>query len=459
MSRLICVSNRIPTGPNPSGGLVVALADVLAATGGVWVGFGGQTRDAPSDALTEIEGGPFRRLSFDLSEQELQGYYAGHSNSVLWPILHARADLMEIGSGHLSVYKSVNRRIARMLAGILKPDDRIWVHDFHLIPLAYELRVLGFENPIGFFLHTPFPAPFDMAALPNAFEVCTWLMHYDLIGLQSERDVRKFHASLTAEAEAEPDGRFHMRLGQRRVCVRAFPIAIDTAEFQKLAAEQFERLPPGIVKKDRRLLIGVDRLDYSKGLPQRFKAFATFLAQNEDWHRHVSLLQISPPTREGVKAYDTIREETETLAGRINGAYADLGWAPLRYIHRPIARETLAGLFRAAHVGLVTPLMDGMNLVAKEYIAAQDPDDPGVLILSQFAGAAEQMDEALIVNPHDTEQVAATILTALTMSAGERRRRYEQLMQGLTNRDVHWWSKAFLSSLDATRSGDGKAVA
>jgi trehalose 6-phosphate synthase len=451
MPRLICVSNRIPLGDGSSGGLVVALADVLAETGGLWVGSSGEEVAEPADTLREIPNGDFRRLAFDLTEAESQGYYAGHSNSVLWPILHARADLMEIEEGDLGTYKAVNRRIARMLMAELKPEDLVWVHDFHLIPLAYELRVLGAKNRIGFFLHTPFPAPFDMDALPDSAETCMWLMHYDLVGLQSHRDVRKFRASMTSVIEAEPLGEDGMRLGDKAVRVGAFPISIDTRDFQALAAEQADKLPPGIAKADRALIIGVDRLDYSKGIPQRFRAFATFLQKHEDWHRHVSLLQISPPTREGVKAYDVIREETETLSGRINGAYSDLGWVPIRYIHRSVQRETLAGLYRTAQVGLVTPLMDGMNLVAKEFVAAQDPKDPGVLILSQFAGAAEQMEEALIVNPHNTEEVSAAMLTALSMPLSERQRRYEVLMEGLLAQDVHWWSRTFLDALKEPR--------
>ncbi len=452
MGRLIAVSNRLPTGPNPTGGLVVALSDVLAGSGGLWVGWGGDIAEAPADRLADLGEGPFRRLAFDLTAAEVEGYYLGHANSVLWPVLHGRTDLMQIASGHLMAYKAVNGRLARMLAALVEPDDLLWVHDFHLLPLAWELRALGVENRIGLFLHTPFPAPFDLAALPNAAETCDWLMRYDLVGLQTAADLRKFRAALAAVAGADTsdDGGL-VRLGRQTTRAAALPIAIDTAGFAALAEAEFGRLPPGVVKSERALIIGVDRLDYSKGLPQRFRAFAEFLARNEDWHRHVSLLQISPPTREGVAAYDAIREETEVLAGRINGAYADITWAPLRYIHRQIPRATLAGLYRAARVGLVTPLMDGMNLVAKEYVAAQDPADPGVLILSQFAGAAEQMEDALIVNPHDVEQVARAIRTALTMPPRERHRRYERLMAGLLAQDVHGWSAAFLQALGGPR--------
>ncbi|MFD2172927.1 alpha,alpha-trehalose-phosphate synthase (UDP-forming) [Rhodobacter lacus] len=447
MGRLICLSNRIPTGASPSGGLVVALGDALEQAGGIWIGTSGELCDAPSDALREIEGGPFRRLCFDLTEEEQQNYYAGYANSVLWPLFHGRTDLMDIHQEYLAAYKRVNRRLARMLVPMLEPEDRIWVHDFHLLALAYELRVMGVTNRIGFFLHTPFPGPLAMQALPNGREICQWLAGFDLIGLQAERDVRACLASMVEIGEAIDLGSGYLHLGQRQSRVAAFPIAINAREFMDLAEEQFQKLPEGIVKTRRRLMIGVDRLDYSKGVPQRFRAFGEFLSRHEEWHRHVSLLQISPPTREGVQAYDQIREETEHLSGQINGTFADIQWAPIRFINRAIPREVLAGLYRAAHVGLVTPLMDGMNLVAKEFIAAQNPEDPGVLVLSQFAGAAEQMGQALIVNPHDTEQMATAILTALAMSQSERRERYQALIEVLLTQDVRWWSENFLREL------------
>ncbi|MPQ94365.1 MULTISPECIES: trehalose-6-phosphate synthase [unclassified Thioclava] len=447
MGRLICISNRIPTGANPSGGLVVALGDVLEETGGIWIGTSGEIADTPAAELREIEGGPFRRYCFDLTQEEQDNYYAGYSNSVLWPLFHGRADLMDIHQEYLGVYKQVNRRIAKLVAPFLKPDDRIWVQDYHLLPLAYELRLMGVTNPIGFFLHTPFPGPTAMQALPNGREVCQWIANYDLVGLQAERDVRACLHSMIEIADASNLGAGYVHLSPRQCRIAAFPISIDAREFQELAEAEFDKLPAGIVKDHRRLMIGVDRLDYSKGVPHRFRAFGEFLERHEDWHRYVSLLQISPPTREGVQAYDDIREETEHLSGRINGQFADIQWVPIRFINRAVPREVLAGLYRASHVALVTPLMDGMNLVAKEFIAAQNPDDPGVLMLSQFAGAAEQMDAALMVNPHDPEQVATSMLTALMMSRGERRERYRSLMTGLTTYDVHWWSKSFLDAL------------
>ena len=448
MGRLICISNRIPTGANPSGGLVVALADVLTRTGGIWIGSSGEISDTPEEALRPIEGGPFRRLCFDLTPEEQDNYYAGYSNSVLWPLFHDRADLLELRGEYYDAYRGVNRRVARMIRAILEPDDRIWVHDFHLLPMAYELRNLGVQNRIGFFLHTPFPTPLGLQALPQWSELCRWMMQFDLVGLQAERDVANCVAGLTQIGGAVESAPGRLALDGASTRIAAFPIGIDVQDFAALAEQEFPKLPAGIVKPERQMMIGVDRLDYSKGLPQRFRAFGIFLSRHEEWHRHVSLLQISPPTREGVKAYDDIRDELEHLAGKINGAYADITWAPIRYIHRPIPREMLAGLFRAAHVGLVTPLMDGMNLVAKEFVAAQNPDDPGVLVLSRFAGAAEQMTEALLVNPHDDEQMASTMMTALCMPRSERRQRHRALLEGIERQDVHWWSGSFLDALE-----------
>ena len=447
MGRLICLSNRIPLGPNPSGGLVIALGDALTEQGGIWIGTSGELVEKPDNTLREVEGGAFRRMCFDLSPDEQANYYDGYANSVLWPLFHGRTDLLDIRGEYLSSYKEVNRRLAKMLMTLIEPDDRIWVHDFHLLPLAYDLRQLGATNRIGFFLHTPFPTALALQALPNGAEVCQWLAHYELVGLQAERDVRNcVDAMVQVGGATELAGGF-VHLAPRQSRIAAFPIAIDATDFADLAEAEFRKLPPGIVKSDRSLMIGVDRLDYTKGVPQRFRAFGEFLQRHEDWHRHVSLLQISPPTREGVAAYDDIRDETEHLSGHINGTFADITWVPVRFINRPVPREILAGLYRASHIGLVTPLMDGMNLVAKEFVAAQNPDDPGVLILSQFAGAAEQMGDALIVNPHDHEQMATAMMTALAMPRSERKRRHAALMEVLTRQDVHWWSRGFLTAL------------
>ncbi|SNR55156.1 trehalose-6-phosphate synthase [Paracoccus sediminis] len=446
MGRLVAISNRIPLGDNPSGGLVVALDDALRSSGGLWVGFSGETAEAPADDLTFHDGAAFQRASFDLTPEDHDTYYLGYSNSVLWPVCHGRADLMRILPEYLDGYRRVNERIARMLVPHLRPGDRIWVQDYQLFPLAQELRRLGVTAPIGHFLHIPFPGPTDCATLPNPAELFDWLSHYDLVGFQAQRDLDNFAASARSLSDLEQlsDNRF--RVAERDMRAGVFPIGID--------AQAFLAEAEGAREEDRmrsltgaQIMIGVDRLDYSKGIPQRFRAFQALLEGDPSLTEKVMLLQIAPPTRESVDAYQQIREETEHLAGRINGQFATVNWTPIRFIHRPIPRNELAGLYRQARIGLVTPLADGMNLVAKEYVAAQDPADPGVLILSRFAGAAEAMTEALIINPHDPGELAQAMHQAIAMPLDERRSRHAALLRGVVEQDVGWWSKTYLDAL------------
>lgn len=446
MSRLVCVSNRLPLGANPSGGLVVALESALTDSGGLWVGYRGEVSETTSDSLTDLPGAPFERAAFDLTPAEYEGYYCGYANSELWPIFHGRADLCEIRPDHLEIYRSVNRKIAQQLAPRLQSDDRVWVQDFHLLPLAQELRGLGVEVPIGLFLHIPFPDVHNLSALSNGAEVIDWLSRFDLVGMQADRDVLSFLDCAWQLGSLEDFGKGRLKVNGRPMRIASCPIGIDAADFAEAArnAAPEDRLR-SLTGAD--LMIGVDRLDYSKGIPQRFRAFQTLLEHHEELHEKISFLQIAPPTREDISAYQVIREETEHLAGRINGQFATINWTPIRYIHRPLPRDTLAGLYRQAQIGLVTPLADGMNLVAKEYVAAQDPEDPGVLILSRFAGAAEQMGEALIINPHDAWEVAQAMAQALHMPLEERKRRWERLMNVVETQDVRWWSKRFLAGL------------
>lgn len=451
--RLVVVSNRLPLGPNPSGGLVVALRDAFDEAGGIWVGTSGRQSETPKTRFDSHPGLPFDRLSFDLTKTEYEHYYLGYSNSVLWPLFHGRADLMETRSRFLADYRAVNARLAQMLAGVVHRDDVIWVQDYHLLPLAQALRATGVSNRIGFFLHIPFPALYDIMALPNSEEFIGWLAAYDLVGLQARRDVARLLEAFRSRPDVElmPDG--SAKLGEQRVEARSFPIGIDAAAFAREAAKAFEVQPRVPLEPGERLIIGVDRLDYSKGIPNRFKAFRRLLEVHPELNGLVSLLQIAPPTREEVAAYQDIRSELEQLSGQINGAYADLTWTPIRYIHRAVPRARLAGLYRQAAVGLVTPLADGMNLVAKEYVAAQNIEDPGVLVLSDFAGAAEQMEDALLVNPFDLDQVAEALARALKMPKGERRARHEALMEGLLTQDITWWSRKYLAALRGVPRG------
>jgi trehalose 6-phosphate synthase len=386
----------------------------------------------------------------DLSQADHDAFYLGYSNGVLWPVFHYRLDLADFDAGYINGYRRVNQLFARKLMPLLKPDDVIWVHDYHLIPLAAELRALGCEQRIGFFLHIPLPPPLILAAIPGHDWLVRALFAYDLLGFQSGADLNHFARYVETEAHAVPVEEGRWRAFGRTVHAGAYPIGIDVQEFTQLtqsaeAVEMYERMKNEYSR--RRLLVGVDRLDYSKGLPHRMRAFREFLEKNPDLRSSATLIQIASPSREDVSAYGDILHELESLCGSINGNFGELDWMPVRYIHRTVARARLPGLYRASRVGLVTPLRDGMNLVAKEYVTAQNEEDPGVLVLSRFAGAAEQLPEALLVNPYDTEGTAAAILLALQMPLEERRNRHQAMMQTIRRYDVHWWCDSFLNAL------------
>ncbi|ETW12696.1 alpha,alpha-trehalose-phosphate synthase [Roseivivax marinus] len=445
--KLVVVSNRIPTGAPSSGGLVVALHDALTRSGGVWVGAHPDQDAGDPESLTEIASGDYDRLAFHLSEDDYENYYLGFANSVLWPLCHGRVDLVEISRAYEAAYLGVNARVARLLAPRIGPDDMVWIHDYHFLPLAVELRRLGVTARIGFFLHIPFPPLSALSTLPTPGDFAAWLSAFDLVGLQTRRDtaacLEMFRADPRAEFMTDGTVKFH----DRTVSVRSFPIGIDADSFAEAARAPDPEAELG-VDTGADLVIGVDRLDYSKGLPNRFRAFGAFLdgRAGSDAPR-ASLLQIAPPTRERVAAYRAIRTELEEISGRLNGAHSELDWTPIRYIHRGVERSTLARLYRRARACLVTSLADGMNLVAKEYVAAQDPENPGVLILSRFAGAAEDMTEALLVNPYDIDEMAAAIETALTMPIEERRRRHAHSLRVVRDTHVTRWAQSVLGCL------------
>ena len=457
--RLVVVSNRVGDPRKPAaGGLAVALGDALASSGGVWFGWSGKIVEggaAGEGELHEQRSGAVRLVTIDLSREDHDAYYTGYSNQALWPAFHYRLDLADFGAGFFAGYQRVNRLFARKLAAQLRPDDVIWVHDYHLIPLAAELRALGCRQRIGFFLHIPLPPPPILAAIPGH----EWLMRsffaYDLVGLQTRADADHFARFVQEEANAQPLGDGGFEAMGRRVIARAFPISIDVDEFQRLAETPESRETETMLKQQyshRRLLVGIDRLDYSKGLPRRFKAFRELLDNYPENRNSATLIQIASPTRESVDAYAELRHTLEGLAGEINGTYGELDWMPIRYMHRTWARRRLPGLYRCAKVALVTPLRDGMNLVAKEYVAMQDESDPGVLVLSRFAGAAEQMREALLVNPYDIPATAQAIQRALQMPLAERRIRHAALIAQIREHDVHAWRSDFLGALAAVQA-------
>ncbi|MDB5943440.1 MAG: putative trehalose-6-phosphate synthase, Glycosyltransferase Family 20 [Ramlibacter sp.] len=462
MARLVVVSNRLADPrKTAAGGLAVALADVLNSTGGLWFGWSGKVIEAeqggaPGEGQVHVhQAGSVKLVTVDLSREDHDAYYVGYSNGVLWPVFHYRLDLADFDAGYIDGYRRVNQLFARKLLPLLQPDDIIWVHDYHLIPFAAELRALGCANRIGFFLHIPLPPPLILAAIPGHDWLIRALFSYDLLGFQSKADLAHFTAYAQTEAHAQHVGDGRWRAFNRTVQASAFPIGIDVEEFEALtqapeAREMYERMKNEYSR--RKLLVGVDRLDYSKGLPQRMRAFRELLNSYPDTRKSATLIQIASPSREDVSAYNDILHELESLCGSINGNFGELDWMPVRYMHRTVARARLPGLYRASRVALVTPLRDGMNLVAKEFITAQDPADPGVLVLSRFAGAAEQLREALLVNPYDTAGTAAAIHLALQMPLEERRVRHQALMQNIRRYDVHWWCDSFLDSLAEARS-------
>ena len=462
MGRLVVVSNRIADPrKTAAGGLAVALSDVLQKTGGLWFGWSGKIVE-PAEGGRAGEGevhtqqaGPVKLVTVDLSREDHDAYYLGYSNGVLWPVFHYRLDLADFDAGYIAGYRRVNQLFARKLMPLLRDDDVIWVHDYHLIPLAGELRALGCTNRIGFFLHIPLPPPLILAAIPGHDWLMRAMFSYDLLGFQSEADFTHFARYVEAEARAQEVEPGRWRGFGRTVNAGAFPIGIDVDEFTALAEAPEGREMCDRMRREysrRKLLVGVDRLDYSKGLPHRMRAFREMLQKYPETHNSATLIQIASPSREDVSAYNDILHELESLCGSINGNFGELDWMPVRYIHRTVARARLPGLYRASRVALVTPLRDGMNLVAKEFVAAQDPADPGVLVLSRFAGAAEQMKEALLVNPYDTEATANAIHLALQMPLEERQQRHRALLATIRRYDVRWWCDSFLATLARTHA-------
>jgi trehalose 6-phosphate synthase len=456
--RLIVVSNRVaipdPEGPRLAGGLAVAVNAALKRREGIWFGWSGKISEEGAGLDTEVV--QRRRRTFitlDLSPTDYQEYYNGFANRVLWPILHYRVDLAEFTNVELSGYLRVNARFAEALTRFIQPDDWIWVHDYHLLPLAKELRARGHLNPIGFFLHIPCPPSDILLALPQPAETMGALTHYDLVGTQTEHDADNLRHYFEQQGGVLGRDRTHFDIEGRRVQVRSFPVSIATRVYARTARSAIRSDFASEMRdslNSRKLILGVDRLDYSKGIPHRIQGFGQFLDAYPEWRHHVTYLQVTPTSRSEVPEYSDINQTVNTLVGQINGRYGEPAWTPIRYVNRAYSRASLAALYRMARVGLVTPLRDGMNLVAKEYVAAQDPDDPGVLVLSQFAGAAEELDGAILVNPHETEAMAAAIDTALRMPLAERQQRHRRMFSHLAANDIDRWAENFLAALSET---------
>ena len=455
MSRLVCVSNRItlPRKTAAAGGLAVGVLSAMRHRGGLWFGWGGEATDhEPDDPDLHVRGG-ITYATVDLRKRDLEDYYNGFANGVLWPLFHYLLRDFNYTRARHEAYENVNRMFAQKLLPLLGADDVIWVHDFHLIPLASRLRELGVRQPIGFFLHIPFPHIEMLRVLPTYAELLRDLVNYDVVGFQTEGDLRSFQSGIAHlfGHESLRDDR-HVVVGDRNVVADVFPIGVDVETVQIEAAEAeaselVKRMSESLV--GRKLMIGVDRLDYSKGLVQRFTAYQQLLESFPDNRNRITYIQIAPLSRSDVRAYAEIRRSLEQEAGRTNGRFADADWTPIRYLNRNYPHETLMGFLRAANVGLVTPVRDGMNLVAKEFVVAQRDTDPGVLILSTMAGAARELTAALQVNPYDTLGVAHAMQAALSMPLPERRDRYASMMEVLKRNDIHAWSNRFVAALEA----------
>ncbi len=451
--RVIVVSNRVglpSEGKARAGGLEVVMRSFIKRNRGIWFGWSGQIAQRGDEHVRTVERGGVTYITTDLNRADYQEYYNGFANRMLWPILHYRLDLVEFSNRDMGGYLRVNEKFADILHRFIKPDDVIWVQDYHLMPLAKALRERGHRNRIGFFLHIPFPPPEVLATLPKHERSIYPLCHYDLVGFQTEGDANNFAKYLIHQFRVPSrDGRT-FNVNNRTVRVGAFPVGVETAEFERLARRSARIADVAEVQAsiaDRPMIIGVDRLDYSKGLDVRMRAYEHFLGTHSHWRGKVTYLQITPRSRSEIKEYADMERRVRETVGRVNGHYGEAAWTPIRYVNRTYSRTLLAGLYRCSRVCLVTPLRDGMNLVAKEYVAAQAPENPGALVLSQFAGAAVECSSALLVNPYDQEAVAAAIDQALSMPLDERKARHRDMITKLAANDIKDWGERFLLAL------------
>ncbi|HTP92098.1 MAG TPA: trehalose-6-phosphate synthase [Xanthobacteraceae bacterium] len=462
---LVVVSNRVARTQSSepmTGGLASALLPVVRDTGAIWIGSSGRVRDdSHKESFAEIEAlGAGAVATVDMPATHYRGYYEGFANSALWPALHSRPDLIRVTEEDYKSYRAINAFMARALLRFAQPETTYWVQDYHFLTLAVELRKLGINQPTGFFLHTPWSGRTTMLSVPHHRELFPAMLAYDLIGFQTDDDRQNFEEYLRHELGLSVlNGIVASEFGRTRLAT--FPIGIDVDDFAARALRASTRPDVSRLRTSLqgKLALGVDRLDYSKGITNRMQAFDKVLQAEPGWARRISLLQIAVPSRGRIPAYGELKKEIATLVGEINGRHADVDWAPIRYLNKSFAQSTLAGFYRLAHIGLVTPLYDGMNLVAKEYVAAQDAADPGVLILSEFAGAAKELDAALLVNPHDIDSMSQNISRAIVMSADERRARWESMNAKIRKRPVQAWFADFVSALGQVRRGAQRPAA
>jgi trehalose 6-phosphate synthase len=455
MSRLVAVSNRIsvPRRGAAPGGLAVGLLAAMRVRRGLWFGWDGDTAEiaSPEPSLARKDGVTYASIDFD--QNEYKDFYLGFCNDTLWPLFHYFVDGFRYSDVQYEAYLRMNQRYAQLLAPLLAPDDLVWVHDYHLFPLAQKLREAGAVQPMGLFLHIPFPHIEVLRVLPVYAELLQSMMAYDVLGFQTEPDRDAFRSAVASVWGAQTLTSDHtVTLGGRRVITGVFPIGVDVETVQREAVDSqgtdaCKRMTAGLL--GRRLMIGVDRLDYSKGLVERFKAYERFLETHPENQNRVTFLQIAPLSRSDVRAYAEIRRDLEQTTGRTNGRFADTDWTPIRYLNRNFPHDVLMGFMRSALIGIVTPVRDGMNLVAKEFVAAQDPADPGVLILSTMAGAARELTTALMVNPYDSRGMAHAIQQAFNMPLAERRERHQAMLDVLKVHSITAWHESFIDTLES----------
>ena len=464
--KLILVSNRLPAtvecGPGgatlkpSSGGLVTALRPVLESRNGHWIGWPGE--ECPEEVerlVAQNESSACHLVPVSLTPEEQKGFYAGFSNEIIWPLFHDLQSRCNFDPAYWKFYVKVNRKFADAVARVADRDSMIWVHDYHLMLVGGFLRELGFKNRLGFFLHIPFP-PLDIfEKLPWRSEVLRALFDFDVVGFQTLRDQRNFAGCVRPLLHNVELHRAHEQMiaevDGRNMIIGSFPIGIDFKEFSDAAGKPEVAAHAAEIRRNvvgRQIVLGVDRLDYTKGIPERLKAFQHLLATQKELRRQITLVQIVVPSRETIPKYQELKTEIEMLISQINGDYGDSGWVPIHYIHRNMERADLLAHYRIADIALITPLEDGMNLVAKEFCAAQ-AGDKGVLILSEFAGAANQLrNGALLVNPYDIENVAEALQTAFRMPDKERRKRMRKLRRKVRVEDVFRWCTDFFSYLE-----------
>jgi trehalose 6-phosphate synthase len=433
------------------GGLAGALNSALKDYGGIWFGWSGEESEDRTGNINLQRNDGVTTATIDLSTRDIDEYYNGYANSTLWPLFHYRLDLTEYERETGKGYERVNERFAECVTPLIEEDDLVWVHDYHLLPLGERLRSRGLKNRIGFFLHIPWPPARLFVSLPYHERLVRTMLEYDLIGFQTEEWLESFLHYCRKELGAEVDEESgQISFEGRTTIARAYPIGIDWEHFQaqgmkEEASTAEQRLRQST--RNRVAMIGVDRLDYSKGLPERIDGIGRFFDQHPERVRDLVFIQIAPPSREDVESYQKIRTELEQKTGQINGARSEVDLVPIRYVNHGYSHAELYGFFRASKIGLVTPLRDGMNLVAKEYVAAQDPEDPGVLILSRFAGAAHQLKDAVLVNPHSPDDLSHAIRIALDMPLEERKARYQAMIGTIRDDNVQDWTKRFCDDL------------